>query len=181
MKHTIIKTLLAILFLLPAWSFAQDKAIAKIFDEYSGKSGYTSVDISKGLFQLFAQLEADDPEFDDLQKALDGLESLRLVAYSIEGDKGTTEEKNSFVSNIKSTVPFDEFKELMVVRDGDDKINFYAKSEGQIITEMIMLVDGADKAVFLSLFGVIDLKHIAKLGSTMDLGGMEYLGKMKSE
>ena len=121
MKHTIIKTLLAILFLLPAWSFAQDKAIAKIFDEYSGKSGYTSVDISKGLFQLFAQLEADDPEFDDLQKALEGLESLRLVAYSIEGDKGTTEEKNSFVSNIKSNVPFDEFKELMELAELADE------------------------------------------------------------
>lgn len=181
MKRNIVNVLVFVLFLMPVWSFAQDKSVAKIFDEYSGKDGFTSVDVSKGLFELFAQIEADDPEFDELQEALDGLESLRLLAYSIEEDKGTQAEKQQFISNIKNSVPFEDFKELMVVRDGDDKINFYAKSEGQVITEMIMLVDGADEAVFLSLFGDIDLNHIAKVGSSMDLGGMEHLGKMKGD
>jgi hypothetical protein len=42
-----------------------------------------------------------------------------------------------------------------------------------------MVVNGNDEVVLMSLTGNIDLKHIAKLGSKMNLGGMEHLGKMK--
>jgi len=181
MKRTLINFAVTALMLLPLTIFAQNSAADNVFDKYSGKDGYTSIDISKGLFELFAEIEADDPDFDEFQKAIDGLESMRLLAYSIEGDKGTTAEKDAFMSAIKNGVSLKDFDELMVVRDDDAKINFYAKSKGQIITEMIMIVDGNDEAVLLSLFGNIDLKHIAKLGAAMNMGGMDYLGKMQSE
>ncbi len=181
MKQRVLNTLLILLFITPVWSFGQDGSVAEIFDDFSGKDGYTSVDITKGLFELFAEIDADDPEFDEFKKAVDGLESMRLLAYSVKEEKGTHEEKERFINAVKNGVPFDAFKELMVVRDGDSKVNFYAKSEGQIIKEMIMIVDGPDEAVLLSLFGDIDLNHIAKLGAGMDMGGLEHLGKMQSE
>ncbi|MCB2221077.1 MAG: DUF4252 domain-containing protein [Bacteroidetes bacterium] len=181
MKRTHMNAILIALFLVPVWSMAQNSTADKIFDEYSGKDGYTSIDISKGLFELFSEIEADDPEFDEFQKAINGLESMRLLAYSVEKEKGTLAEKNNFMKAVKNGVSLKDFKELMVVRDKDAKIDFYAKSEGQIITEMIMIVDGKDDAVLLSLYGDIDLNHIAKLGAAMNMGGMDYLGKMQSE
>jgi hypothetical protein len=181
MKHTFINAIVIALALIPVWCLAQNSVADKIFDEYSARDGYTSIDISKGLFELFSEIEADDPEFDEFQKAINGLESMRLLAYSVEDQKGTLEEKNDFMTAVKNGVSLKDFQELMVVRDKDARINFYAKSKGQIITEMIMIVDGKDEAVLLSLYGDIDLNHIAKLGAAMNMGGMDYLGKMQSE
>ena len=44
---------------------------------------------------------------------------------------------------------------------------------------MIMVVDGKDEAVILSMTGNIDLNYVAKLGKSMNLDGMNYLEKMK--
>lgn len=181
MKHSIIK-IAAVLFLaLPLFSFGQSEQVAKIFDKYSEVDGFTSVSITSGLFELFAEIEADDPEFDDFKKAIEGLESLKLLAYSLEEGEGDEATRVSFVTDIKETISFKDYEELMVVKDSDARINFYAKSNKQIITEMVMVVDGKDEAVLLSLYGDLDLNYVAKLGKGMNMGGMQHLHKMHNE
>ncbi len=181
MKHSIIKLTVVLVFVLPLMGFGQSEQVAKIFDKFSGIDGFTSVDISKGLFELFAEIEADDPEIDDFKKAIEGLESLKLLAYSLEDGKGDVNVKENFINEIKNTISFTDYEELMVVKDKDVKINFYAKSKKQVISEMIMVVDGDDEAVLLSLYGDLDLNYVAKLGKGMNMGGMEYLHKMHNE
>ncbi|OQX78387.1 MAG: hypothetical protein B6D61_05665 [Bacteroidetes bacterium 4484_249] len=176
---TLLKITVVLMALLPATLSAQKSPVDKLFDKYSGEDGFTSVDIAKGLFELFSDIEADDPEFDSFKKAVEGIESLKLLAYSVkDGSEGS---KQKFYNDIKKSVPYGEYDELMVIKDKDARINFYAKSDKQVITEMLMVVDGDDKAVLLSLIGNIDLNNVAKLGSSMNLEGMEYLGKMKRE
>ena len=181
MKQMMFKITFMLAMILPITGFSQSSNVAGLFDKYSGSDGFTTVDINKGLFELFAEIEADDPEFDDFQKAIEGLESMRLIAYSIDEENGDDATREGFIQDIKKTVPFSEYKELMVVKDKDVNVNFYAKSEKQIITEMLMVVDGKEEAVLLSLLGVIDLNYVAKLGTSMNMGGMKYLGKMQSE
>lgn len=181
MKQMMFKVTFMLALILPITGFSQSSKVAGLFDKYAGTDGFTTVDINKGLFELFAEIDADDPEFDDFQKAIKGIESMRLIAYQIGEDEGNAATREGFIQDIKKTVPFSEYKELMVVKDKDANINFYAKSDKQIITEMLMVVDGKDEAVLLSLMGVIDLNYIAKLGSAMNMGGMQYLGKMQSE
>lgn len=156
---------------------AQNSAANQLFEKYSDVEGFSSVDIAKGLFELFADIESDDEDFEELQKALDGIEKMRLLQYSLEnGDQKTMD---SFYSDIEKSIPFKEYDELMIIKEKDANINFFSKSEKGIIAELLMVVDGNDEVVLMSLTGNINLKHIAKLGSKMDLGGMEHLGKMK--
>jgi hypothetical protein len=178
MTKTILKFAVIVFLVIPAMAFAQNATIDKLFDKYSGTDGFTSVDISAGLFELFAEIDADDPEFEEMQNALKGLKSMRLLAYSLEGEKGNEADREKFMSDIKKTVPFDEFKELMVIKDKDADVNFYAKSNKQIINEMIMIVDGKDEVVLLSLFGEIDLNYMGKFASSMNMTGMHHLGKI---
>jgi len=177
MKSTILKSVLTVLFAMPLILLGQKSSIDSFFSKYSDQEGYTSVEVTKGLFELFAEIDADDPEFEDFQKAVGGLESLKLLAYSTE--KGNSETKEKFYNDIRSSIPFSEYKELMVIKDSDANVNFYAKNSAQIITEMIMVVDGKDEAVLLSMTGKIDLNYVAKLGKSMNLEGMNYLEKMK--
>jgi len=178
MNRNILK-LSAILFLLvPFLALSQNNEVGKIFDKYSGKDGFTSVDVSAGLFELFAEIDSDDPEFDDFQNALKGLESLRLLHYSVKEENGNIDEMNKFYKDIQSNIPFDEFKELMIIKDKDSNVNFYAKSDKNIVKEMVMVVEGPDEVVLLSLFGDLDLNYIGKLGAAMNMGGMHYLGNI---
>jgi len=78
-----------------------------------------------------------------------------------------------------SSIPFNDYKELMVIKDSDANINFYAKNSQQVITDMIMVVNGKDEAIILSMTGVIDLNYVAKMGKSMNFEGMQYLEKMK--
>ena len=179
MKTILGKNAIAIILMLFV-SFqlsAQNRAVNKLFEKYSDAEGFSSVDIAKGLFELFANIESDDEDFEELQKALDGIEKMQLLQYSLEN--GQQETMDSFYSDIEKSIPFKEYDELMVIKEKDAKINFYSKSEKAIISELLMVVDGNEEVVLMSLTGNIDLKHIAQLGSKMDLGGMEYLGKMK--
>ena len=180
MKTILRKNTIALLLILFV-SFqisAQDSPANQLFEKYSDAEGFSSVDIAKGLFELFADIESDDEDFEELQKALDGIEKMRLLQYSLEnGDQQTMD---NFYSDIEKTIPFKEYDELMIIKEKDANINFYSKSEKAIISELLMVVDGNDEVVLMSLTGNINLKHIAKLGSKMDFGGMEHLGKMKN-
>lgn len=177
MKIKVLKSVLIMAMMLPLFSMAQKNAVDSFFSKYSDQEGYTSVEVSKGLFELFAEIDADDPEFEDFKKAVSGLESLKLIAYSAE--KGNPETREKFHQDILSSIPFRDYKELMVIKDSDANINFYAKNNQQVITDMIMVVNGKDEAVLLSLTGNIDLNYVAKLGKSMNLEGMNYLEKMK--
>ena len=154
MKHTTLNSTIILCLFVPLFLFGQKSAVNDLFDKYTGQEGFTSVDVSKGLFELFAEIEDDDPEFEDFQKAVKGIETLRLIAYSTED--GNVKSKEQFYDDVMGSIPFKDFKELMVIRDSDANVNFYAKSESSVISEMIMVVDGDDEAVLLSLTGNID-------------------------
>jgi hypothetical protein len=177
MNTSIFKSISLVLAALPFFMDAQTSKVDQFFIKYSQLEGYTSVEITKGLFELFTEIDADDPDFEDFQKAVSGLESLKLLSCSSEdGNAGL---KAKFQSDVKSSIPFSEYKELMVVKDKDANINFYAKNSNQIITEMLMSVDGPDEAVLLYLKGNIDLNRIAKLAKAINLEGMNHLGVIK--
>jgi hypothetical protein len=177
MKTLILNSMILLLLILPFIMNAQENKVDNFFTKYSDQEGFTSVEITKGLFELFSEIDADDPEFDDFQKAVSGLESLKLIAYSTEN--GSKETRERFGADVKNSIPFSEFKELMVVKDKDANVNFYAKNNQQVVSEMLMVVDGPDEAVLLYLKGNIDLNHIAKLGKSMNLSGISHLGMMK--
>jgi hypothetical protein len=179
MKNAILKSVLIILLAMPMALLAQKSSVDSFFSRYSDQKGYTSVEVTKGLFELFTEMDSDDPEFEDFRKAVAGLESLKLLAYSAE--KGSMETKEKFYKDIMSSIPFNEYKELMVIRDSDANVNFYAKNNQQVITDMIMVVDGKEQAVILNLTGTIDLNYVAKLGKSMNFEGMNYLEKMKKK
>jgi hypothetical protein len=177
MRKTIVKTLAVFIAVVPLFLFGQQNVVDQLFEKYSDQEDFTSIELTKGLFELFSEIEADDPDFDDFQKAVKGLESIKILAYSVE--EGSYKMKEKFRDDIMASIPFKEYKELMVIKDPDANVNFYAKHEGQMISEMIMIVDGDDEAVLLSMSGNIDLSSVAKLGSGMKMGGMHHLGKMK--
>lgn len=148
---------------------AQDAAIASLFDKYADNEELTKVNISQKMFDLFTNLEPDDPDTKELTEAISKLKGVKILASdSIANGRKYYQEANKSIRKAN-------FEELMSVRDGDKDMVFMIKESNGIINELLMLVGGENQFVAMDLFGEIDLKQISKLSKGMNMKGMEYL------
>lgn len=166
MKHLIILTIAV--FGMSAVN-AQTGAITKYFDKYAEDERFDMVYISPKLFELFASVDMgeEDGEIMDILKELKGLHVL-----SFEGDASDAQ---GFYKEAKKSIDLSDYEELITARDGKENVHIMIKSQGDIISELFVLVGGGDEFTMLSFVGNIDLKKVGKLAKSLNIQGMEHL------
>ena len=168
MKNTFF--IIAIL-LMPILTMAQETPANKFFEKYSGLEGYTSVYITKYMFELFAKISNDDEEkeFDEITSKLTSIKILTI-------DSALNAKSNrKFDKELSSLLPKSDYKDLMIVKDGKQTVKFLIKEKAGKISEFLMIVYGEGDPVLIFLEGDIDLKKVSKLSKTMNVNGFEYL------
>jgi hypothetical protein len=70
------------------------------------------------------------------------------------------------------------YKELMIVKEEGQDIQFLVRENGDKISELLLIVSGEGENVLMSIQGDIDMKNISKLAGAMDIEGMERLEKI---
>jgi len=155
---------LTTLLMLTMGSLAQS-AMDKVFDKYSEQDGFTTVYISKYMFDMFRNKEADPKTQDDFARVMNKLTSIRILTT---GDDSIT------------PITVDLYKEIMVVKDKDSNVRFYAREANNKVVELLLVVGGKEGkgSALISIEGEIDMKNISKLGSSMNIEGMENLKKI---
>ncbi len=169
MKRILLPLLLA---LVSINAISQNTPVDKLFDKYSGKEGYTSVYISKYMFSMFASI---DPEDEDLQNIVKGLSSIKIIATD------TPQVGVNFYKEIINQLPTSDYKELMVIKEKDQDIKFMVKDSNGIITELIMLVGGIDNALICIQGENINLKTISNISKSMQIEELENLEKINEK
>lgn len=161
------KIILLIAAVLPLMVAAQS-ALEGVFDKYSGKDGFTTVNIGPEMFQLLASCNIDFEgdttlEYQEVQKALEQLNGLRILTCEDAGSDLCLR----FKKDINKNMPGD-YQTLMTVKDGDSDIQFLAnqKKDGSV-TEFLMLVIDSEDVVLMSFTGKIELNTLMKIGQTM--------------
>ena len=168
------KVSLILLFMIPVLAFSQKSPLNQLFDKYSGQEGYTSVHITKYMFQLFAEISNDkeDKEFKDVTSKLSAIKILAL------SDDASENQKKSFKSDLIKNLPKSVYKDLMIIKDGKKEVSFMIKEEGNKISELVMFVDENNESTLIYLDGDINLKNISKLSKSMKIDGFEHLEKV---
>ncbi|HPE86381.1 MAG: DUF4252 domain-containing protein [Bacteroidia bacterium] len=175
------KIIILLIALTPLLTTGQS-AMDGIFKKYSGNDGFTTVNIGPEMFQLLAnsniQLEGDgSEEFTEAQKAMTKLSSLRIL--TCEG--ASSDLCLRFKKDVTSSVP-DNYLEMMTVKEGDSDVKFLARQENDgTISELLMLVIDTQDVVLMSFTGEIDMNTITKIGSAMQLNGMDTLENVEEE
>jgi len=169
-----MKKVVLILFVLlvSAGIQAQNKAVDKLFEKYSGKDGITSVVITKHMFSLFSQVETT--EDDEYMNMIKNLNNIRIL--SAPGGSGI-----NFMKELGGQLPEKEYEELMVIKDGSQDVKFLVKENEGKVVELIMIVSGPEDNVLISITGLIDMQTVAKLSKSMNLEGMENLEKIEKK
>ena len=162
--------LLASMLTAPFYSGAQNSPFLDIYEKYYGQDGYTTISVSKHMFELFAKIEPDE-DSQDFHEVVSGLEGIKVLTTDGDNAKGLYKEA-------KGVIPSGKYKELMEIKEGDEEILFYINEKDGKISELVMILDGDEEAVIMTLFGTIDLAKISKLSHSMRIHGMEHLDKV---
>jgi len=152
---------------------AQNKAIEQLFQKYSDKDGFTSVVITKNMFQLFANI--DNPNNDDFLRTVKNLDFIKILSIKGENDGA------AFYREILSAIPEKDYKELMTIKETGSQVKFLTLEKDGVIRELLMISGGKEESTLIWLTGIIDMKTVGKIAQGMHVEGMENLEKVEKK
>jgi hypothetical protein len=126
--------------------FAQDK----LFEKYADMDNVTSVYISKAMFQMMPGIEKAGV---NLMNMKGKIESLQLV--TTEKKEVADQMRKEFTQLVTS-----KHEELMRVRDGKKRVNFYSNMNGEQIKDLLMLVEDESNYTVIQIVGNFTLQDI---------------------
>jgi CII-binding regulator of phage lambda lysogenization HflD len=171
-KRKNMKKILVITVLMVTLTGAKGQdVISKFFSKYQQDESFTNVNISSKMFGLFTEMDAESPEDKEVLEAISKLKGLKILA------KENARNSRELYKEAIGLIPRN-FEELMSVRDKDKDVKFMIDEQGGKISEMLMIVGGNEEFMIMSIFGEIDLKQISRIGSRMNIKGLENLKNM---
>jgi hypothetical protein len=179
MKKLLLSLVCMVFLVAPAIVNAQSP-IDKVFDKYAGQDGFTTVNITKEMFQMLMQLgqgESKDTNMVEMKKIIELLTGLKVLTFEFDSTKIV--KAVSVYNEFSSVFPPNTYKELMTINEGRQNIKFMTKQDASgKISEMVMLMKDKTEVAVLSLTGTIDLSTVSNLSKGMNIHGMEGLKKM---
>jgi hypothetical protein len=167
-------------FLLAPILLNAQSPIDKVFDKYGSQDGFTSVNISKEMFQMLMKLgqgDSKDTSMVEIKQMMEQLTGLKVLTFTFDSSKIV--KAVSVYNEFAGVFPAGVYKELMTINEGRQNIKFMTKQDaGGRISEMVMLMKDKTEVAVLSLTGNIDLSTVSKLSKGMNIHGMEGLKKM---
>jgi hypothetical protein len=179
MKTLKLTAAIAAFLILSSFANAQSP-FDKFYEKYSTQEGYTSVNITKELFQMFSSMgdSKSDTGAREMKKMMDQINGMKVL--TCKSDSVKPGKALVFYNEAVSIFNVPAYKELMTVNEGGSNIRFLTKQDGKgKVTEMVMIAKEKDEIVVLSLTGLIDLASLSKISKSMNLPGMDKLQKMK--
>ena len=131
--------------------FAQNK----LFEKYADMDGVTSIYISKAMFQMMPNMTSTVRGI-DLEDMKGKIESLQLV--STEKKDKVDQMKKEFAQLITN-----QHEELMRVKEDDTNIRIYSLMRGDLVKELIMLIEEDDSFTAILLNGSFTLKDVQSI------------------
>ncbi len=178
MKRTIITALTILLLASAQVMQAQNSSALALYDKYGGKDGYTTVSISKELFGMFAEIDSDDPDMQEVKAMMEQLDGIKILMYESKTDGDA--QLNSFRGEV-SKLQVEGYTELMEVKQTGEEVKFLSKKKGDKIGELLLVINGEKEAGFISISGLIDMNTIGKLSKAMNFEGMDKLEQLNDE
>lgn len=171
MKNWIL-IVLALLFIRPA---SGQKLFDVLVDKYSSKDGFSAVQLSQDMFELYLK-KKNIKENDPVYQVIDNLENILVITQL--RDAGKENELKSVQEEILSFYKkegMDLFKTEK--KSGSDlKIYIDKGDEGVSRLGLINLTDLS--LTLIEINGLIDLANIASLGQAFNIRGLDNLRKI---
>lgn len=135
MKNTALT--IAIL-LLPLFSYAQSPRFTELYDKYTGRDGFTTIDMSGEMFRAVTSGNTRSVEEGDVE---------RIIIIVAETDH------DAFRRDVEQMFAAGEYERVSTVRNGGQKVEFYLMKGDGNYCEFLMNIAGPTEHVIMLVTG----------------------------
>lgn len=151
---------------------AQTEKLDQFFNSFENKSGVTSIDIKKPMFDLMNKIEINDEYVKKIKPIMRDVDGLKLLVFSKitfpdhlksenVGQIKMNEAKSKRVENLLSNL---NLNELMSLKSDDVSMKFLAENaKDGIFENLIFNVDSKDEIVIFMLNGKMKMDDVNKI------------------
>ena len=134
-----------------------------------GEEPKLEVNIHGALLNLVAEASRfEDPDLATMLKKLKGI-SVR----GFDADGFDLQAVRAKTSEMSKKLKADGWETIVRVRDDDEYVDMYVKTQNDVIAGMVvMVIDDDDEAIFVNIIGEIDPEQIGRLGNKFHFGGL---------
>ena len=133
--------------MLPIMAMAQLPHFAKLGEKYNGMEGVTAMTINKQMISMFAGENADFDFVDEVQ-----------ILLCEDADVA-----KSIVKDAKKAVKKSKIEELVSANEDGATFTVYTKSDGDIFTDLVVVVENEDPSGFIVITGDIPQEKISEV------------------
>jgi hypothetical protein len=151
-------------------SQAQNPLLEGFYHKYTQFDNVTDVKLQGWLLKLASNHSEDE----GAEKLLEKITQLRVLVME-EGNLVTPRDYKNLLNGIRTS----SFEELFKVKNTDEDVALYIREEGTNITDVLVLVNGKDNFVLLSLEGLFKFSDLNDLN--IDVEGIEHLERLPED
>ncbi|MCR9290171.1 MAG: DUF4252 domain-containing protein [Bacteroidetes bacterium] len=156
-----MRILSAALILFLSFSAFSQEGIQNFYKKYMTNEKMTNVNLSGWVLNMAAQYADEGKEKEMLQK----ITKLRVMIME-DGNLVTKSDYSSLIKDIKK----DDFEPFMNIKEGKEKIDLYLRDDGETITNVLVMVNGEDEFVLLSLEGNLKFSDLNDINFDVEGG-----------
>ena len=151
------RLLLILILLLPRLAAAQSNSVDDFFSRYAAAEGFTSVQLEQKMMQLMSRQAAERGD-KGLAVLLKDIQYIRIIALK-EGDGGRFVRDAAVAADRK-------FQPVTSGSENGQTTKFYIRETAlSVKSELVMITYGAKETVVVNIFGVFDLRQVARLST----------------
>lgn len=141
------RTILLVMMMLPIMAMAQLPHFAKLGEKYNGMEGVTAMTVNKQMIAMFAGSDTD----------LDFVDEIQILLCE---DAGVAK---SIIKDAKKAVKKSDVNELLSANEDGATVTVYTKSDGDIFTDLVVVVENEDPSGFIVITGDIPQEKISEV------------------
>lgn len=141
------RTILLVMTMLPIMAMAQLPHFAKLGEKYNGMEGVTAMTVNKQMIAMFAGENAD----------FDFVDEIQILLCE---DAGVA---SNIVKDAKKAVKKSKIEELVSANEDGATFTVYTKGEGDIFTDLVVIVENEDPSGFIVITGDIPQEKISEI------------------
>lgn len=133
--------------MLPIMAMAQLPHFAKLGEKYNGMEGVTAMTVNKQMIAMFA---GENTDFDFVDE----------VQILLCEDAGVA---SNIVKDAKKAVKKSKIEELVSANEDGATFTVYTKGDGDIFTDIVVVVENEDPSGFIVITGDIPQEKISEI------------------
>lgn len=141
------RTILLVMMMLPIMAMAQLPHFAKLGEKYNGMEGVTAMTVNKQMIAMFAGENAD----------FDFVDEIQILLCE---DAGVA---SNIVKDAKKAVKKSKIEELVSANEDGATFTVYTKSDGDIFTDLVVVIENEDPSGFIVITGDIPQEKISEI------------------